>query len=221
VSLRGARRPRRLVAAARVFMAAAVAAAAVLAGAGAAEARLIDLRAGLRAGGIIGWGSDAATPDFFDETRGGAMGFEIGAKLLVLDLSANFLQVINGDGRVGTLTQLLLGIEVDIPVGRGRSVYTKKKTILRPGLSGGFGFGTPGPVDPPLDNSQISDKGFVSQLKLGLEHFLTPYVGLGVEGDVGYHYFLGGTVVSLSNSKSFSSGYHMMALGTVTLHLGY
>lgn len=184
-----------------------------------AEARLVDLRAGLRTGALIGWGTDSSTPDFFEKTRGGAMGFEVGAKLLVLDLSANFLQVINGDGRVGTLTQLLLGVEIDIPIGSGRSNQGRNRTILRPGISGGFGFGTPGPVDPPLDNSQISDKGFVSQLKIGVEHFLNPYVGLGVEGDLGYHYFLGGQVIT--SNKDFSSGMHMMLLGTATLHLGY
>jgi hypothetical protein len=104
-------------------------------------------------------------------------------------------------------------------VGSGRSNEARNRTILRPGINAGFGFGTPGPVDPPLSNSQISDKGFVSNLKLALEHFLNPYVGVGIEGDVGYHYFLGGMVVT--SSKDFSSGMQLMALGTVTLHLGY
>jgi hypothetical protein len=184
-----------------------------------ADARLVDLHAGLRGGALVGWGSDSSTPDFFDKTRGGVLGFEMGVKLLVLDLSVNFLQVINGSGRVGTLTQFLLGVELDFPVGSGRSNVSRNRTILRPGINAGFGFGTPGPVSPPLTNSQISDKGFVSNLKLALEHFLNPYVGVGVEGDVGYHYFLGGMVVT--SSKDFSSGMHLTALGTVTLHLGY
>jgi hypothetical protein len=184
-----------------------------------AEARLVDLHAGLRGGALVGWGSDSKTPDFFDKTRGGVVGFELGVKLLVLDLSANFLQVINGSGRVGTLTQFLLGVELDFPVGSGRSNESRNRTILRPGINAGFGFGTPGPVDPPLTNSQISDKGFISNLKLALEHFLNPYIGVGIEGDVGYHYFLGGMVVT--SSKDFSSGMQLCALGTVTLHLGY
>jgi hypothetical protein len=198
---------------------AAVALAFALAGERAAEARLIDLHAGARAGGISGWGSTSGTPDFFDTTRGGALGAEVGLKLLVFDLSFNFLQVIDGSGRVGTLSQALLGFEIDVPVGSARTPEGKQKTIFRPGIAGGLGFGTPGPVHPPLDNSQISHKGVVAQLKLALEYTVHPLLGIGVEGDFGYHYFLGGTV--LNNSKDYSSGYHLIGLGTITFHLGY
>ena len=69
-------------------------------------------RAGIRAGGIMGWGATSSTPDFFDTTRGAAAGFEVGVKLLVFDLSANFLQVIDGSGRTGTLTRVLGGFVI-------------------------------------------------------------------------------------------------------------
>jgi hypothetical protein len=186
-----------------------------------AEARLIDLHAGARAGGIVGWGSTANTPDFFDKTKGGAMGIEVGAKLLVFDLSASFLQVLNGDGRVGTLSQLMLSFEFDVPVGRDRFQNGKSRNIIRPALGFGVGVGTPGPVSPPLNNAQVSDKGIVSQLELDYEHFLNPFMGIGVEGDYGYHYFLGGEANPVLKSTDHSSGYHMAALATFTFHLGY
>jgi hypothetical protein len=189
-----------------------------LAAAEQAEARILDLRVGGRAGGMIGWGSTDGTPDFFDTARGGVMGVEVGAKIFVLDLSVNFAQVINTDGRAGTLSQALLGFEIDVPIARGSTAARRARLILRPGINGGFGFGTPGPVKPPLSNDQISNKGFVTHLKVGLEHFLHPLVGIGVEGWFGYHYFLGGSVVN--DSKSYSSGYHLLGLGTLTFHLG-
>jgi hypothetical protein len=183
-----------------------------------ADARWLDLHAGVRGGGITGWGSDRNTPDFFEKTRGPGAGFELGVKLLVFDVSANFLQVFDGSGRVGTLTQFLLGFEIDVPAGDGKLPDGHPQNIFRPGLAAGFGFGTPGPVHPPLDNAQISDKGFVSHVKLAYEHFLNPFIGVGVEANLGYHYFLGGQVAT--NGQDHSSGYHLVGLGTFTFHLG-
>jgi hypothetical protein len=188
---------------------------------GRAEARFVDLHVGARAGGITGWGTTSNTPDFFDHTKGGGVGFELGLKLLIFDLSANFLQVVDSSGAVGTLTQFLLGTEVDVPLGRPTLWTGQSRNILRPGFGVGFGFGTPGPVSPPLDAAQISHKGVVAQFKVAYEYFLNPFMGLGFEGDVGYHYFLDGRVISAMNNLDHSSGYHLIGLGTVTFHLGY
>jgi hypothetical protein len=185
----------------------------------AGEARIMDLRAGGRAGGLFGWGTTSGTPDFFDETRGGGVGFELGFKFLVFDLSANFLQVINGGGTVGTLTQFLLATEIDIPVGHTKMSDGHSRQILRPSVGGGFGFGTPGPVDPPLNAAQISNKGLVAQGKFGYEFFLNPFMGFGGEGIFGYHYFIDGQVAA--NSQDHSSGFHMMLLANFTFHLGF
>jgi hypothetical protein len=206
---------------ARGLMALSIGLGAVALAARPAEARLVDVHAGARAGGIVGWGSTPNTPDFFDGTRGPGMGVEVGAKLLVLDLSANFLQVFNGNGRAGTLAQLLLGFEFDIPVGNLKFQNGKSRNIIRPALAGGVAFGTPKPVSPPLDNAQISDKGFVSQMEVAYEFFLNPFMAVGAEADFGYHYFVGGGVRATAANKDYSSGYHMAGLATFTFHLGY
>jgi hypothetical protein len=200
------------------LLGAVVVAGAVVAGAPAAEARLLDLHAGVDTGGIVGWGATSNTPDFFRETSGGAFGFSLGAKLLVFDLSASFLQVFNGSGTVGTLTQFLLGFEIDVPVGQDKMPNGRTRAVVRPALAGGFGFGTSGPVDPPLDNAQVSDKGVVTHFKVGYEYFLNPFMGVGVSGLAGYHYFLGGQVIT--NNQDHSSGYHLAALASFTFHLG-
>jgi hypothetical protein len=186
---------------------------------GRADARIFDLRAGLRAGGIDGWGDSSTTPDFFNHTAGPAAGFDLGARLLIFDLAVNFLQVFDGNGRAGTLTQFLGGIVIDVPVGEAKFRNGKSQNYFRPGLVGGFGIGTAGPVHPPLNAAQVSDKGLVTQLELGYEHFLGPFLGVGLEGDLGWHYFLGGQVIN--SSQDHSAGPHVAALGTLTFHLGF
>ena len=184
-----------------------------------AEARLVDFYAGARAGAMMGWGSKSGTPDFFDKVRGAAMGAEVGAKLLVLQLSVSFLQMIDGGGRSGTLSQAILGLEIDIPIGQARMRDGRRKLLLRPGTGGGVAFGTPGPVSPPLSNEQISHKGLVWQTRLALEYSPHELFGFGVEGMFGYHYFVGAQAVN--DISNHSSGYHIAALATATLHLGY
>jgi hypothetical protein len=185
-----------------------------------AEARILDLHVGGRVGGLTGWGTNnATTPDFFEHTRGFGVGFEAGLKLLVVDLSLTFTQVADGGGTVGTLTQFLLGTSFDIPAGSLRFENGQPRSFVRPAIQGGFGFGTAGPVDPPLDNKQVSDKGFVSYATVAYEFFLNPFIGVGAQGQFGWHYFLGGQVAN--DSKAHSTGYHLAGYATLTFHLGY
>jgi hypothetical protein len=179
-----------------------------------AEARFLDLHAAAQAGGIGGWGS-TSKPDFFDHTRGGAVGAEVGLKLLVFDFQASFTQVLDGGGASGTLTQMVLAIDLDLPIGRRRLPNGQRAQFLHPSVGAGFGFGTPGPVNPPLDAAQISDKGVVFPARFGYEYFLNPFVALGAEAMFGYHYFfIGGSV------EDHSSGYQFGGLGMVKFHLG-
>jgi len=186
-----------------------------------AEARLIDLYAGATAGGMAGWGTTPGTPDFFDTTRGGGVGFNLGLKLLIFDFSTNFFQTFNGSGAAGTLIQFLLGTEVDIPLGGAKLPDGQSQNVLEPEIAGGFGFGTPGPVNPPLNDSQVSAKGFVANAIVGYEYFFNPFIAIGAKGTFGYHYFFDGDVVNSPSVQDHSSGYHVSALGTLTFHLGY
>ncbi len=186
-----------------------------------AQARLIDLYAGATAGGVGGWGTTANTPDFFDTTRGPGVGFDLGIKLLVFDLSANFLQVFDGSGASGTLIQFLLGIEIDVPLGEPKLPEGQRQSVLKPEIAGGFGFGTPGPVSPPLDDSQISAKGIVSQRDARLRVLPEPVHRHRRQRDLRLPLLLRRRRGELVNAQGHSSGYHLIGLGTVTFHLGY
>jgi hypothetical protein len=186
-----------------------------------AQARLIDLYAGATAGGMAGWGTTRNTPDFFDTTRGGGVGFNLGLKLLVFDFSTNFFQTFNSSGAAGTLVQFLLGTEFDIPLGQAKLPDGQSQNVLEPEIAGGFGFGTPGPVNPPLNDSQVSAKGVVVNATIGYEYYFNPFIAVGAKGTFGYHYFFDGDVVNSSSAQDHSSGYQVAGLGTLTFHLGY
>jgi hypothetical protein len=204
-----------------------VAGAWVLLAAPRAEARLIDLHAGAIGGGITGWGDTTNTPDYFDRRKGPGLGVEVGVKLLVFDLSANFLQIFDGNGTAGTLTQLLFGVNIDVPVGNDkfhRGIERgKSRNIIRPVANIGVAAGTPEPVKPPLDNAQISAKGLVCNVGIGYEHFLNEFLGIGAEVEYGYHYFIDGgkSMMLATPNQTHSSGYQLAGFATFTFHLGY
>jgi hypothetical protein len=185
-----------------------------------AQARLLDLHAGGHVGGLTGWGTTDNTPDFFDRRKGGGAGVDVGVKLLVLDLSLSFTQLFGG----GTLSQALLAVTFDIPVGslvfQDGVEKGKSRNVIRPILSAGAAIGTPEPVNPPLDNSQISDKGFVSYFGVGYEFFINEFMGVGAQVDYGYHYFFGGEKTMLSPTQTHSAGYQLDGWATLTFHLG-
>jgi hypothetical protein len=192
-----------------------------------AEARLIDLHAGALVGGITGWGTTPDTPDFFQRRRGPGAGFEVGAKLLIFDLSANFLQLFDSNGPAGTLSQLLFGVNIDVPVGNQKFQEGvergKSKNIIRPIANIGGAIGSPEPVHLPIDNAQISSKGIVSYWGLGYEHFINEFLGVGAVANFGYHYFIGGGVSEdpTVQNQTHSSGYQITGFATLTFHLGY
>lgn len=193
--------------------------AAAIAAPAAAEARLIDLRVGGAAGGMFGWGTGSgSSPDFFRESAGPGLGLEMGARLLVIDMSLSFLQLIDSGGLSGTLIQLLLGAAIDIPVGRHKLPNGQSINVLNAGIAGGLALGTGAPVQFPIDNEQVADKGAVGRLRFGYEAFLNPFMAVGAQLDFGYHYFLAGQPIN--NGADHASGFHIIGLGTFTFHLG-
>jgi hypothetical protein len=191
-----------------------------------AEGRFVDLHGEVMVGAMTGRGSDKAAPDFFHQTQGPGFGVELGVRLLVLDLSVRFIQMVGSDGREGTLTLLpMFGPSLEIPLQKGDSDLLGKrrppKLVLRPGVAAGFGFGTPAPVHGALSADQISAKGLIVMGRCGVERFFGPFVGLEAHIEGGYHYLLGGEgVVNGASASDHSQGWQLGAFGGVVLHLG-
>jgi hypothetical protein len=187
----------------------------VLLAAPAAQAKLFDLYGGLRTGALMGWGSASGQPgaqDFFETTHGPGMGFEVGLELLNVNAAVNFTQMLSSDGLAGTLTQLLLGFDGEIGVDGLR----RPKTFVRIGGAAGLGFGTPRPVDPPLNNDQVTHRGPVFQATVGVDRYLVPLLTVGLEATGGYHYFIDG---SINAPSSTAKGMHLLILLAARVHL--
>lgn len=191
-----------------------------------ADGRIVDLHTGLVTGGMTGWGNGGVgSPDFFHQVQGPGLGVELGLRLLVLDLSIRFIQMFGTDGRAGTLSTIMLGPVLEIPLLDGGTDADGRrrlpKLVLRPGLAVGVGLGTPAPVNPPLSADQISGKGFLGVARCGIERFFGPWFGLEGHVEGGYHYFLGGEgLINGADMKGHSSGGQIAVFGSAVAHVG-
>jgi hypothetical protein len=176
-----------------------------------AEAKVLDVYAGLRTGAVLGSGSadlKAGEKDFFRQVRGPAMGFDLGAEVLGVNALINFTQVINGSGWSGTLTQFMLGFDLDLDL--------MDRLELRVGGASGIGLGTARPVDLPLSNDETVGKGLVAEAQGGLDYYVMRLLSVGVQGALGYHYFIDGPINAPTSS---SQGTQFMLLLTARAHI--
>lgn len=190
------------------------------AGDASAQGKLIDLHGAILGGGMLGRGS-GGDQDLFKQTQGAGFGVEAGVRLLVLDLSIRFLQMVSLEGYRGTMLTALIGPSVEIPVVHGGKDKQGKdlppKVVVRPGLAAGFAFGTLVPVKPPLTNDQLAGKGLLVMGRFAVERMFGRVIGVGGEIQGGYHYLFGKSGVV---NAEHSSGWQMAGFGTLAFHLG-
>jgi hypothetical protein len=101
---------------------------------------------------------------------------------------------------IGTWTQFMAGVDLDIQVGGGEPIpgakdgaKTRSKGYVELGLGLGFGVGTDRQVEPPLDNSEVGDKGFLVEGRFGAGANLGSVLSVGVALPVtaGYYWVQG------------------------------
>ena len=147
--------------------------AAITVSASEARADVLTLYATAQGGGAGGAGmsGDAKDEAFHDGAAGGAYGAMVGVEFLFIDGWVEHLQYTDGE-LLGTWTQFMAGVDLKVNLGQkrgGRLEDGKRKgdtyqsAFAELGIATGFGVGTGQQVDPPLDNSQVTDKGFLVQ----------------------------------------------------------
>ncbi len=187
------------------------------------KTKWVDLYGSVLVGGTTGGGTARGAPDFFDASEGFASGVNLGVRLFVVDFSLRFLQMIDSHGASSTLSTALLGSSLEIPlVGGGQDIAghpRRVEVVLRPGLGAGFALGTPAPVHLPIDNAQLSAKGFLVQGSCGVERLFGPYFGIGATLEGGYHYLFGQSA-TLNSSSDRSQGWQLAIFTTFTGHFG-
>lgn len=204
---------------------AAAATAAYLVALGGAHAEILQFRAEVHAGGAGGQGVAGARAD--DAFHAGASGLSYGAiagvEFLMLDAWIEHNQYLDAGGLVGTWTQFMAGLDTQLDLGeknRGGSYDATGKlvdpryasTFLEFGMGVGFGVGTGQQVDPPLDNSEVTDKGFLFQVQAGLGYRLTKMISLGVSVPVQASYMFKSSDGAANDEGTHYQGIHGAAL---------
>jgi hypothetical protein len=191
-----------------------------------AGAEILQLYAEVHGGGAGGAGIGGGRSDdsFHEGATGMVYGALVGAEVLFVDGWIQHDQFVGGDGLIGTWTQFMVGLDVEFDL----SQPTKGATAGEDGrLSGGyapvygelgmgvgFGVGTGQQVEPPLNNAQVTDKGFLAQVHAGLGYRLSKVVSLGVTVPVqaGYMFKSGPGIVANDEDTHYQSVQAMLLL---------
>lgn len=178
-----------------------------------ASAKFIDIYVQAQGGGAYGKGigSEEEDRDFFDRTKGGSYGFLVGAELLFIDGWVEHNQFRADGNVVGTFTQLMLGLDVDFALA--------PKFYGELGVGAGVGVGTGQQIEPPLDNSEISDKGLLGRISAALEYRLNQFASLGVTLPVTYGYMLKNGAANDEANRYHSMNVRPMAYLRLHFHL--
>ena len=159
-----------------------------------AAAGVFELDAQIHTGGMAGtgvWG-DRKGEAFHEGASGFGYGARVGAEVLFIDGWVEHNQYYNGERVDGTWTQFMLGIDGKFDVGEevgalpgrrgrpGRRGAGFRRGFVELGVGLGYGVGTGQQVEPPLDNSELSDKGFVFQVALDAGYRFNKAISMGV-----------------------------------------
>ncbi len=175
---------------------------------GAAHADLLSFRAEVHGGGGggVGVAGDQKDNAFQTGARGAEYGALVGIEVLFIDVWVQHHQYTDGS-LIGTWTQFMTGMDVDVDLGVPPSQPGKEpgrpKGYFEAGLGLGFGVGTGQQVELPLDNGELTDKGFLAEAKIGAGINLGPILSLGV-------------LVPISGGYFFKSGAGVVANDTGT-----
>jgi hypothetical protein len=166
---------------------------------GSASADVLTLRADVKAGAGGGKGMfGERKADSFHEGHGAlSYGVNAGAEVFFVDLWIQHDQFVGG-GNVSTWTQFMAGFDVEIDLGEktggtkdasGKTVGGYNSMFAELGMGAGFGVGTGQQVVPPLDNSQVTDKGFVFEGRAFVAHRLSKVFAVGLMLPAQFGYF--------------------------------
>lgn len=164
-----------------------------------ASADLLSLHAETRLGGAGGKGmfGEREAESFHQGSKGLAYGVILGAEVFFVDAWIEHNQYPTGD-ETATWTQFMLGMDATIELGDLKSFdydeAGKKKGgyaswFAELGMGFGFGVGTGQQVKPPLDNSEVTDKGFLFEARGAVGYRLTSFLSLGLAVPVQLGYF--------------------------------
>ncbi len=195
-----------------------------------AQADILSLHAAVQGGGAGGKGISGGQKDnaFHEGAQGVFYGANVGLEFFMMDAWVEHYQHHDGDqGLSGTWTQFMIGLDASLPLAaksKGGTVDPKtgkrkggySQVVLDLALAAGFGLATGQQVDPPLDNSEITDKGFLVQVSAGIRYRFSKVFSMGVRVPVQYGYMFksGPGIVANDENNQYQSVWAAVMLST-------
>lgn len=178
----------------------------------AAEAKMFEIW-GSGLGGYA-YGQGNSEKDFYRWVRGGAVGFEVGAKILFIGAFVDFLRFFGGDAGANLIT-FNLGGDFDIGLSDNTAL------VIR--AAGGYYHGTlPSDASMEIDQvevTMVNTRGVGARAGIGLRYTFAKVFSIGVAPEIGYHYFFGGKEQSIADDNS--AGFDLTVLGYLRLGVGF
>ncbi len=155
-----------------------------------ASADILKLFGEVHGGGMFGWGlaGDQKDTAFFKDSPHATYGALIGGEFLLFDALIEHHQYTDGS-RLTTWTQFGVGIHQVFDTGTEQEKKAGQGGYVEFAGNLWFGVGTGQQVMPPLDNAQLSDKGFLVEGRIGFGKHLSSNFDFGVIVPVSYGFF--------------------------------
>ncbi|MBP9085243.1 MAG: hypothetical protein KBG15_03955 [Kofleriaceae bacterium] len=172
----------------------------VLASAVEARADIFTVSAQIDGGGTFGKGigGDQKTTAFYQTAPHGVYGLKLNAEVLFIDAWIAHHQFTNGS-RLATWSEVGVGMDTELPLGGNKNGLGG---YLLLGIGATFGVGTGQQVQLPLDNGELSDKGFALVAKLGGGSRVSKLIDLGVEIPISAGYYFKSGAGAVANNLS-------------------
>ena len=189
-----------------------------------ARADVAVLMGNVHGGGMFGKGTGGDQKDeaFFANAPNGAYGLTVTGRFLFLaaEITHRQYSFVGGEDEnsLRTWTQFSAGVDFEVGLGSTQEKKERKGTFLQLSAMAGFGLGTGQQVEPPLDNGEITDKGFMLGGKLALGTHLSKHFDLGLMVPAQYGYFFKNGV-AVNDVSNHYQGIHVEALVFLRLYL--
>ncbi|HEY3356707.1 MAG TPA: hypothetical protein VGQ83_25880 [Polyangia bacterium] len=150
---------------------------------------------------ISGLSLRTGSSDFFERNAGGMIGFKAGFEFPAVELFFDYHQTYDENNWKEAWYAGMLGLHDEFRL-EGRSFMFVAADV-------GYGAGTEGTLSQSNQVGNMSQHGIVAVLRLGPEYYVSRWVALGLEFDVGYHYlWLGGPPVDVAGRQDHVQGIH-------------
>jgi hypothetical protein len=168
-----------------------------------ASADIFKIYGEAQGGGMYGKGiaGDHKAESAFQGGRA-AYGVAAGVQFIIFDVHAQHRQYYK-DG-ITTWTELSAGLHFGFDTGSEAEKKNNEGGYVSFGTALAFGVGTGAQVNPPLDNSQVTDKGFLLESRIDFGKHLSKIFDIGVAVPISYGYLFksgNGATANMTSSQ--------------------